>query len=30
MNRNTAQEMYDLGRRDYVSSLSDLQKFLKV
>lgn len=30
INRNTAQEMYDLGRRDYVSSLSDLQKFLKV
>jgi len=29
MNKNTAREMYDLGRRDYVRTSAELQKFLK-
>ncbi len=29
INRNTALEMYELGRRDYISTLPELQKFLK-
>ena len=29
MNKNTAKEMYELGRRDYVATSAELQKFLK-